>query len=574
MTLAELAEPAPTAPRAEGGKQDAADTDLRALVAAIRAAAVALGIQDQPRPWLPALPAELTIESLVRSFGADPKAFAFGVEDHPTEQSQRPALVDLDHFGHLFVIGAPRSGRSQSLRTIAGVGAARVRAADLHLHAIDCGNGALLPLADFPHAGVIAQRHQTERVQRLLTRLVGELASRQAVLAQGGFADLAEQRAAATSAKRLPHILLLIDLWEGFLTSFGNVEAGAMVEQVQFLLREGASVGIHLVMSGDRQLLSGRISTMADDKLVLRLTERSDYSLANLNPRKLPDEIPPGRAFRSDSAVEVQIALLAADPSGAAQAAALREIASRATKRDAELAASRRPFRLDVLPTNLTVADALERSGPEQSQLGWALVGVGGDEAHGVGVNLFDGTPTFLIAGPPKSGRSTVLATMVSTLIAGGASVVILAPRPSPLRALEGTPGVVAVLTGMDVTEEELAPLLDGIPSRVLVIDDGELLRDAAAKDWLKELVRGARDRGVGIILAGDIADVASGFSGWQVELRKNRSGILLSPQNITDGDLVGARLPRSSISAGVQPGRGLANLGDGELTLLQLPQG
>ena len=226
-----------------------------------------------------------------------------------------------------------------------------------------------------------------------------------------------------------------------------------------------------------------------------------------------------------------------------------------------------------MLPTNLTVADALERTGPEQSQLGWALVGVGGDEARGVGVNLFEGAPTFLIAGPPKSGRSTVLATMVSTLIAGGASVVILAPRPSPLRALEGTPGVGAVLTGMDVTEEELAPLLDGIPSRVLVIDDGELLRDAAAKDWLKELVRGARDRGVAVILAGDIADVASGFSGWQVELRKNRSGILLSPQNITDGDLVGARLPRSSVSAGVQPGRGLANLGDGELTLLQLPR-
>ena len=476
------------------------------------------------------------------------------------------------------MVGAPRTGRSQTLRTIAGVGAARIRASDLHLHAIDCGNGALLPLADFPHAGVVAQRHQVERVQRLLARLVGEVGVRQGVLSQGGFADLAEQRAATAAADRLPHILLLIDLWEGFLTSFGNVEAGVLVEQVQFLLREGASVGIHLVISGDRQLLSGRISSLVDSKLVLRLTERSDFSLANLNPRKLPDDIPPGRAFRSESAVELQIALLAADPSGAAQAAALREIAKRATSRDAGLDASRRPFRLDVMPTNLTIADALARTGPEHAQPGWALLGIGGDELRGVGVNLFDGTPTFLIAGPPKSGRSTLLGAMTHTLLAGGASVVVLAPRPSPLRALEGSPGVAAVLTGTDVTEEQLAPLLDGpfegAARRVLVIDDGELLRDATAKDWLKELVRGARDRGVGIILAGDISDVASGFSGWQVELRKNRSGILLSPQNITDGDLVGARLPRSSLTAGVQPGRGLANLGDGELTLLQLPNG
>ena len=579
MTLAELADPAPRAAQAEAAMSEAGDTDLRALVTAIREAAERLGIAEQPEPWLPALPDEVTIESLVRTFGADPAAFAYGIEDHPDQQSQKPALIDLDVFGHLFVIGAPRSGRSQALRTIAGVGAARVRASDLHLYGIDCGNGALLPLADFPHTGAIAQRHQVDRVQRLLARLVAEVASRQGVLSAGGFADLAEQRNAAkaggasgSSATPLPYILLLIDLWEGFLTSLGSVDDGALVEQVQFLLREGASVGIHLIVTGDRQLLSGRISTLVDGKLMMRLTERSDYSLANLNPRKLPEEIPPGRAFRSDNAVELQIALLAADPSGAAQAAALREIAARATTRDAGLEASRRPFRLDALPTTLTLADALERTGDEQREAGWALVGVGGDELRGHGVNLFEGVPTFVVAGPAKSGRSTVLATMTRTLLDGGASIVVLAPRPSPLRALEGAPGVAAVLTGTELTEGELAPLFEGETKRVLVIDDGELLRDVAAKDWLKELARGARDRGVGIILGGDSSQVGGGFSGWQVEIRKNRSGILLSPQSVSDGELVGARLSRSSLSTGVQPGRGLAHLGDGELTLLQLP--
>ncbi|MEO6116202.1 MAG: FtsK/SpoIIIE domain-containing protein, partial [Pseudolysinimonas sp.] len=574
VTLGELAEPAPAAAQAPTAStsHDAANTDLRALVAAIREAATALGIADQPRPWLPALPDEVTIESLVRTFGADPSGFAYGVEDHPSQQQQSAALIDLDTFGHLFVVGAPRSGRSQTLRTIAGVAAARVRAGDLHLYGIDCGNGALLPLADFPHAGAIAQRHQVDRVQRLLTRLVAEVATRQAVLSAGGFADLSEQRAAVAAGSRLPHILLLIDLWEGFLSSLGAVEDGALVDQVQFLLREGASIGIHVILTGDRQLLSGRLSTLVDRKLLLKLTERSDYSLANLNPRKLPEDIPAGRAFRAENSVEMQIALLAADPSGAAQAAALREIAVRATSRDAQLAASRRPFRLDALPTTLTLADALARTGDEQREPGWALVGVGGDELRGRGVNLFDGTPTFLVAGPPKSGRSTVLATMARTLLDGGASIVVCAPRASPLRAFEGAQGVVAVLTGTDLSEAELIPLFEGATKRVLVVDDGELLKDVAAKDWLRDLVRSARDRGVGIVLGGDISDVAGGFSGWQVEVRKNRSGVLLSPQSITEGDLVGAKLPRSSLSTSVQPGRGLANLGDGELTLLQLP--
>jgi S-DNA-T family DNA segregation ATPase FtsK/SpoIIIE len=229
---------------------------------------------------------------------------------------------------------------------------------------------------------------------------------------------------------------------------------------------------------------------------------------------------------------------------------------------------------LDALPTTLTLDEALARTGDEQREAGWALVGVGGDDLRGLGVNLFDGTPTFLVAGPPKSGRSTLLTTMTRTLINGGASVVIVAPRASPLRALGGSPGVVAVMTGAELSEAELVPFFDGVAKRVLVVDDGELLKDVAAKDWLRDLVRTARDRGVGVILGGDIADIAGGFSGWQVEVRKNRSGILLSPQKTTDGDLIGARLPRSSLSTSVQPGRGLANFGDGELTLVQLPGG
>ncbi|GAA2079147.1 FtsK/SpoIIIE domain-containing protein [Pseudolysinimonas kribbensis] len=570
VSFAELADPEPQPPSEDRGPGDADDTDLRALVGAIRAAAGAAGIPAPRRPWLPPLPELLTVEQLWAGHPAPKPLIAYGLEDLPDEQLQQAAAIDLDAFGHLFVVGAARSGRSQALRTIGAVLAAKLRASDLHLYGIDCGNGALLPLADFPHAGAIAQRHQTERVQRLLARLLAELSRRQAVLAASGYATLPEQRRTVPSAERMPHIVLLVDLWEGFIASLGNVDAGALVDQVQLLLREGASAGIHVVMSGDRQLLSGRISTFVDEKLVLRLTDRTDYSLAGLNPRSMPDELAAGRAFRAGSGIEVQLAVLNADTTGASQAMALRAIAAQATRRDAGMPEDRRPFRIDVLPTTLTIADALERTGPERNRRGWALVGVGGDELRGRGVDLLGEGSTFIVAGPPKSGRSTVLTTMASTLIAGGASVVVAAPKPSPLRDL---PGAVAVLTGSDLTEEELAPLFDGVRDRVLVVDDGELLRDATAKPWLRDLVREARERGVGIVLGGDIAEVAAGFSGWQVEVRKGRRGILLSPQNITDGDLVGARLARSSIGSGVQPGRGLANLGDGELTLLQLPQ-
>jgi S-DNA-T family DNA segregation ATPase FtsK/SpoIIIE len=59
--------------------------------------------------------------------------------------------------------GAPRSGRSQLLRTIATSIAVTCSCADVHLYGIDCGNGALLPLADLPHCGAVVTRTQAER---------------------------------------------------------------------------------------------------------------------------------------------------------------------------------------------------------------------------------------------------------------------------------------------------------------------------------------------------------------------------------------------------------------------------
>ena len=87
----------------------------------------------------------------------------FGLVDLPAVQQQQSAVLDLDAFTHLMAAGAPRSGRSQLLRTIAGALALTHSPADVHLYGIDCGNGALLPLADLPHCGAVVSRAQTER---------------------------------------------------------------------------------------------------------------------------------------------------------------------------------------------------------------------------------------------------------------------------------------------------------------------------------------------------------------------------------------------------------------------------
>ena len=319
-------------PRYAGGEEEI--TDLAVLVGQIQQAAADMGIPAQRSPWLPPLPRALLLAtSRAPAAGPDRGATVladvpFGLDDLPRAQRQQPAVIRLDTFGHLMAAGAPQSGRSQLLRTIAASIAVSCSTADAHIYGIDCGNGALLPVADLPHCGAVVTRGQAERAARLITRLGEELERRHDLLAEGGFAGLTEQRAAAAQPGRLPHIIVLLDRWEGFTTTFGEAGGGALTDVITRILGEGASAGIHLVMTGDRSLLAGRIAAMCEDKLAFKLAEKDDYALIGLRARDLPDDIPPGRAFRAGTGTETQVALLGPDPSGPGQAAALRQVAA------------------------------------------------------------------------------------------------------------------------------------------------------------------------------------------------------------------------------------------------------
>ena len=58
--------------------------------------------------------------------------------------------------------------------------------------------------------------------------LRNEIARREQLLAAQGFAGLAEQRAAASGADRLPWMLLLLDWWEGYVATFENLDYGLL----------------------------------------------------------------------------------------------------------------------------------------------------------------------------------------------------------------------------------------------------------------------------------------------------------------------------------------------------------
>ncbi|MEV0323605.1 FtsK/SpoIIIE domain-containing protein [Streptomyces sp. NPDC050658] len=566
-------------PKAEA-RQEEEITDLKVLVDAVRDANTTMGIPAQHSPWLPALSETLQLDEIpVPAAGDKPGALApapFGLEDIPSDQARRAVAVDFASFGHLLIGGAPRSGRSQILRTIAGSIARTHSSADVHLYGIDCGNGALNALARLPHCGAVVARNQTERAVRLITRLKGEVTRRQDLLADKGFADIGEQRAAVPEEERLAHIVVLLDRWEGWLPTLGEYDHGELTDELQAMMREGASVGIHLIIAGDRQVLIGRMASLTEDKYGLRLADRSDFSLLGMNARKVPEEIPPGRGFKNEHGTETQFALLAEDATGQGQAAALTAIGEAAAARDADVPRSRKPFRVDSLPSRIGFADAWEMRDPEASRSKlWALVGIGGDDIMGFGPDLAQGVPTFVVAGPAKSGRSTTLMNIARSYLTQGVRLVIAAPRPSPLRELDGQEGVLKVFTDDDIESDDFKEVVESATPEdpiIWIVDDGEVLEDCDAEREFKRLVQRGSERGLGLVIGGDEEEVCGGFSGWQVEAKKGRRGILLSPQDSSSGELIGIRTTRSMVGGPIAPGKGLLYVGSGEPVTVTTP--
>jgi S-DNA-T family DNA segregation ATPase FtsK/SpoIIIE len=559
---ADLGRPLPAGPAARADEDLV--TDLSVLVDTIAGAAVRLGIPAQRSPWLAPLPEVVTLGDLPQDEavgpGQDigPVALPYGLVDVPSRQAREPLLLDLAHGGHLVIAGAARTGRSTALRSIAGSVAAGTSPADVHLYAIDCAAGAMLPLAALPHCGAVVSRDQADRVERLLGKLRGEIMRRQQLLAADGLAGLAEQRAASEPSQRLPWMVLLLDWWEGFIAAFEQYDYGRLVELLLQTLREGAAVGLRAVVTTDRSALLGQAGTVFGQRMVLRLTDRTDATLAGISERSLPASQPPGRVMLDalPSPVEAQIAMLDPDPSGPAQVAALRRLGAAAEQRYGRPSGSQRPLRVDPLPTRITVAETyqLDESFRPPSPL-WVLAGAGGDDLAPQGFDLRDEGPGAVLAGPPRSGRSSTLVTMATSLLAQRTPVLLVTPRRSPLRELAGADGVLAVL-GADADEAELTAAIEGHDRYVVLVDDAELLGDSRLARQLEQVLLSGRDADHGLVLAGPVSDLSRAYSGFIPTALKSRCGILLAVESPTDGDLFGVRLPRG---AGPGPlGRGL----------------
>ena len=213
----------------------------------------------------------------------------------------------------------------------------------------------------------------------------------------------------------LPYLVVLVDGWEGLVSGWEARDHGRTLDSMLRVLREGQAIGIRAVVAGDRSVLASRVGAMSE-KLVLRLTDATDLLMAGIDSAAVPVHQPPGRALRvSDCGRD------AARPprwwrGKRRQAAVLDAVARAGTAARGAFgghvaASTRAPFRVDALPTRVTLSTVqrdragtpLARSrtggGTRQRQPG-GVVGLGGDHNDAVGSARLGRGANALVAGP------------------------------------------------------------------------------------------------------------------------------------------------------------------------------
>ena len=524
---------------------DGIPSDIARIVTTVRAANEQLGLEAPRRPWLPELSELYDLAGLpTRRVDSE---LVFGVLDQPESQSQGTVAFHPDIDGSMVVYGTGGAGKSTALRSIAVAAGLSARGGPCQVFGVDFGSRGLSMLDVLPHVGSIIVGDDVERVARLFRQLRQTLDQRAERYSSINAGTIEEYRRLAKAPDE-PRILLLLDGYPAFRSAFEVGQNGWLIDTLQTLAGDGRPLGIHVVLTADRPgSVQASLASSIQKRLVMRLASDSDASATEGVPRGgFGENSPPGRAFLDSQEVQVAVFGGSAEPTG--QARALEKLAGSMVRAGAKAAPP-----IAVLPELVSLADlpAVADDLPAFAISDETLEPIG-----------FDPGSTFLIAGPPGSGRSTALLTAATAIRRKNPAteLVYFGHARSPLagallwsRSALG-PEKVALLAN-ELTEELRSVDVD-VPAITLVIDSvGEFLSTDADMP-LQNLIKACRSVGVFVMAEGATSDVSGSWPLLQ-GIKASRHGLVLQPDQ-PDGDvLFKTAFPRVR-RADFPPGRGL----------------
>lgn len=579
-------------------------SDLKQLVGHMQQAAAAERSERLPSPWPDPLPDEVVLcrlgDQAVVGLPANGRASfdlartnagplvhaeprwlgvpdggwlsgALGLLDRPTEQWQGAFVVDLESAGHLLVLGTFGAGTAMALAALATSLSLTHNPDDLHIYALDFGSHALDPLATFPHCGAVVGPGDDARVRRLF-RMLGELLpERREALRKTGARDWSEYRGRQADRASAPYLLVLLENFGAFAESHE-----ALVDQLPALLRDGLAVGIHFAVSADQlRSIPMRITSLIQGLIVLRQSDPTELpALTGLRRDEIPKAMPIGRGFwRAEEAFEVQIAVPVEGENREERGEALRKLGE--LLKEAWNGATPSPIR--VLPTRVPLAEvarepaATDLPGRRAGAVIAAPFALDDDLLSPVLVDL--GTsPSLVVTGPPGSGRSTALATVVRSLATVNPPerlrIRLAAPRSDKKDDFCALVDLPHLATGTHprgiARPQEIPEMLYEFRRAIevgqeaangavhlLVVDDYDLIVTQIEHDMM-EILGGLLKRhpipGFALVLAGKLADLEYRRDDVITRCREAEHALVLCPRDRAQAEAFGAAVPRDLV--------------------------
>ncbi len=387
------------------------------------------------RLWQPPLTVPVAIDELVNRFlgrpwhkdygSAKDLVFPIGIIDRPFKHDQPPWSVDTSGPGaNVLILGAGGSGKTTALQTLICSAALTHTPEQVQFYCLAYSSTALTTVARFPHVGEVAGPTDPYGVRRTVAELLALVRERKRSFLEYGIAsmDVFRRRKFGGEPGPVPNdgfadVYLVIDNYRALAE-----ENEVLIEQVNVIINQGPSFGVHVVVTADRESeLRPPVRSGFGSRIELRLAAVEDAKLVR---SRFAKEVPvkPGRGMvavnyvRLDSDPQAGLHTLVARP-------ALGNTPDKIFESDSVVAAVSRiasgqapPVRR--LPAKFGVEQVRELTARDSRQ----GVGVGG---IAWAISELDLAPVYLnfaenshlmVTGRRECGKTTTLATIMSEI--------------------------------------------------------------------------------------------------------------------------------------------------------------